>query len=873
MLRTPQCQKGQRTTTAADFILEDGKTPIFVVSPASPSVRSWIAQTATLQSSVQWVECATHLEAASLAKRIPFCLVITRAGPITEVVESIKLLKFLQLELRNKSICSFVITQTRQPAIDATLKSQGCTEVSDETASDATVHAKIDACVKFLQISRKNAPTPIPPSSVAGGAAPAAKESGPPPKAAMAVRMVKALALASDCWLFDKNSIKKAQGYWLIRMLGPAQSFGHWEAVPAGTIPAAESKMVPESGGNAEVDLWRWVPSDAANDPFIKEEGEWIFRGRKPEFQDNLWQFIGTDPMLAFLYEGTNYGARFALDRTKKTLQVSENSRTTAETLQSASKKEERSTEPEIVLIKPLTLESDCWLLHAKPPRRVNKHWLIKLIGPTAGRWLERKKIAATGEAFWAWTPEDPDNDPFIKEEGEWIFRGIAPKLESDGSWLFMGQRPELAFYYEGKNYGAKLSCEDTICLKVAKDSQPALDAMPLLDTSQKKVVRTAERKSEPTPPRPTMALSDEAVMMDSEGDLPASAPQAMGALPDFVQDKLAKEYRFEVGHFGIPGGIWEFVYAEPNGDKYFLYLGVELLNSMAGDVKKFSPYWTYVGRQKPKIVTRARKGKEWLFTRREPVKVPSFSDLPRTVQTFLLERTQADAEVNAGTGGRAGKARNKALAASSPFNRALEMSVPADFQKKSWDYVDEAEAQDDPNDFIDRPDQVGPEGMRAQTPAPSLSPLALAFLISELMGKPGMENQIILERYCAYVSASSGGLRVEVWINSNSDWVCAATHNGSGGEHTDVAEWESDRLGMSPGNVLIAPVSWVRKTNQKLLGALTLSGEEIQLLPTPYAHAAGHMLQGLLRSVVLEYLEVHESDGGGVDSGESEAA
>src|SRR5262249_10279596 len=138
-----------------------------------------------------------------------------------------------------------------------------------------------------------------------------------------------------------------------------------------------------------------------------------------------------------------------------------------------------------------LTLESDCWLLGTRVPKFANQRWAVKLQGPgpLTGRWIELKSEDPTGEKFWQWQPFDEENDPFIKEQGFWIFQGSQPKFTEE-VWVFSGSCPSLTFYFEGESYGAKLSCDESGVLYIAEDSQTAQALLPLLVDSLTKVFK-----------------------------------------------------------------------------------------------------------------------------------------------------------------------------------------------------------------------------------------------------------------------------------------------------------------------------------------------------------------------------------------------
>ena len=109
--------------------------------------------------------------------------------------------------------------------------------------------------------------------------------------------------------------------------------------------------------------------------------------------------------------------------------------------------------------------------------------------GPIAGRWLE---VESSGDQrSWEWTPINPDEDPFIKEQGAWIFKGSSGLPEAlDEIWMFVGERPTLDFQYEKESYGTKFGCEADGTMVLAADSGQAIKASQYFEASWHKVDR-----------------------------------------------------------------------------------------------------------------------------------------------------------------------------------------------------------------------------------------------------------------------------------------------------------------------------------------------------------------------------------------------
>ena len=304
----------------------------------------------------------------------------------------------------------------------------------------------------------------------------------------------------------------------LIEMVGPGPSAGTWTEV------------------NGSTSEWEWIPkkTEGKADPFILEQGKWIYKGREPEFiwKTNRWQFVSNAPSLGFYFEGALTGMRFQLEKT--TLLFAENSQQAKNKIRliqatfdtdvrfDSDKKadpkdkdfvnkdekkrapgdpkldvdgmgsSEREKNPdalgsgsEIKFVEAIQLQSDCWILeNKKDARNVMGRWLIEIIGPSpsVGSWTESKKSA--GE--WEWTPKKSDTkDPFIVEQGTWTYKGREPEfIWKTNRWQFVGRKPVLGFYYEGELYGMRFRLDKNKTLLIAENSERAKGLLPLIQAT-----------------------------------------------------------------------------------------------------------------------------------------------------------------------------------------------------------------------------------------------------------------------------------------------------------------------------------------------------------------------------------------------------
>jgi hypothetical protein len=54
-----------------------------------------------------------------------------------------------------------------------------------------------------------------------------------------------------------------------------------------------------ENKGENENQYWQWTPN-AEKDDWVTDEGAWVFRGRQPDFRDQMWSFVDSKPELTF---------------------------------------------------------------------------------------------------------------------------------------------------------------------------------------------------------------------------------------------------------------------------------------------------------------------------------------------------------------------------------------------------------------------------------------------------------------------------------------------------------------------------------------------------------------------------------------------
>ena len=849
-------------------------TPLLLVAPLGPSFVA-LKEKLTKESSpslpLQVVECPSSLEAVSIARKVGTCLILCFAGESDDIVKHITMLKLLSQAIARKQVRVVLTTVFRQPAIHSKLNLHGCSEILIEPTTPKSMIFKLERHYRALP-RKKTVESPKAESpkktetvirteekQVVKPEAPAVSRA---PSRARGIRIAEPLDLESDCWIISGGGAKKIASRWLIRLKGPGSEFGQW---------------VRQESEDPIDFLWRWEPDDLENDPFIKEQGNWVFHGQRPEFQEGTWSFIGKHPELSFYYEGHSYGSKFILDESgelviaknsaaakkaleliKKTNQEAKAAKTDRmeKKVSEASKKEMNendSKKADFTMGEPLRLESDCWLLLKNKPRKVSRRYAVKLVGPgpLAGRWIE---VESGDNPLWKWIPNDPDKDPFIKEEGAWMYRGFAPKFQDDG-WLFVGYGLELAFYYEGQSCGAKLSLNQAGVLVIAQDSNAAISALPSIRTSYEKVIRQETDKEDED-------LSQFVVKSDEKVDAEGSEEELFQASSSDGDAKSRFEY--PLSHFGEGEGKWIYICPSMESSrnmKIYVYVPAAWMKNFVGDIREIGVYWVFEGEDKPR-----RSSTSWIFEGREPALVTDFKDLAKPIQSYLLgfnpeataiqeaESTESrvyEGEIKADEEGHIYEGEIEAEKEGAVYSGEIKADDPrapdwnTNITEEEVEQYFNSEGSDGSADVSSSAakklfEKISKINSTSATPltghAPAVRPIALAFLSSEIMMKKEKTLKQIGDRYCAYLSAACGGeIQVELWANREGEWLCAGASDESSG-----------KLSPKGAGHLLAQI----ESGGRVLGSLVIGGEDLSQIPLDYVEAAAAMIRGLMISV-----------------------
>ncbi len=205
-------------------------------------------------------------------------------------------------------------------------------------------------------------------------------------------------------------------------------------------------------------------------------------------------------------------------------------------------------------------------------------------------------------------------------------------------------------------------------------------------------------------------------------------------------------------------------------------------------------------------------------------------------------------------------KLENSENKMSSEAMEALEQA-----QKRAEEKRQEAEVQSKENS-----EDQSEGGIRPMDDSgPTMSPITIAFMTSELMIKRGGDDKEIADKYCKYLSAAMSGMNLELWyIDPNQ----GAQPIGKD-EDEKEAEFKEyvDRYLADPDikesleasskrieeDVLVTDI---RNSQKKRIGVLVLKGKDALKVPEEYLLQVGHMIVGLLESLALGQRYIDEN-------------
>jgi hypothetical protein len=480
-----------------------------------------------------------------------------------------------------------------------------------------------------------------------------------------------------------------------------------------------------------------------------------------------------------------------------------------------------------------LKLESDFWLAGDRDPICVSGRWSIKLVGPgpMAGRWVGLETDKGT-EQFWQWTPTDAETDIFIKEQGAWIFRGSSPRFDND-RWMFVGKRPSLGFYYEGQSYGEKVTLDEAGNLLLAEDSPAAHAAFSNVQATLVKVIRNDAKNTNDEEDDGVRIMKDGEKSKDHEGESEegsefrqisaekrsADDENALESVrrvedrsSDEEDDRLVqgRKSKVRVDQDGEPEDLGKVIAdKDGNPEEIGKVLSDEEAVESIGSVRRKKRR----GEDGDQIITvtadNEADGPEEsgdLFYRKAKAKAKESKELSLDLGqeneskeiSATIDREKEGKELSLDLGKeREGKELSLDLGKEA---EAKELSAAMDKTAEGKELEYRGSEEESARGITDHTGEVSSAQAQAEAEKAAqeeasadvvperpgdavLSPIALAFLLSELMCKRDLELGALTSRYCTYLSAAVHGRRVEFWAErAGGDTLWVASHDGKPG-------------------------------------------------------------------------------------------
>ncbi len=551
-----------------------------------------------------------------------------------------------------------------------------------------------------------------------------------------------------------------------------------------------------------------------------------------------------------------------------------------------------------IRLLPELKIENDFWLLAGGGAKIVGGRWTVRLVGPgpAAGHWLKSDYVAEieeSGVSYWEWTPTNTSGDTFIKNGGTWIFRGQRPEFQN-GLWQFVSKNPELFFYRDLEKLGSKLIQDEHDILCVTKDSTIAREFLALIKSSLNKKLSTNSNDKK-IKAAPTIRARDALVA---------------GVTQEGVQTKATNEalpYRL-VQPLQIKSDCWLLQKRRPRwiGGRWVIKLlgpgpstGTWLPYSMPGEISEKlrnsdERFWQWAPNSDPDLFVVEEgawiffglmpkiEDDQWLFvgktlslsfvhnsvSKGDRITVDSSGTLliawdSEYAKEMLpkLEQSQVDV-MKVET-----IAKPVIVAAAIPVEPApVHVAEPVVAAPVVAEPVVVESIVSEPVIAAAPVEAAIPAAavpivadaatsVVPATPGPipsglSLSPLALALIVSELASEKNNSALHVAQRFSGYLSSTCHGARIEVWKKGqNSQWVCMATHDGSEGkyqaeaEKTDIASTKT-----SDGKVIAPVLNDIHETG-KILGAVILDNFESSKVSLQFLQAAAQAVCSVIKS------------------------
>jgi hypothetical protein len=505
-----------------------------------------------------------------------------------------------------------------------------------------------------------------------------------------------------------------------------------------------------------------------------------------------------------------------------------------------------------------LGLSQDMWCFSGGGARRASGKWRIRLRGPAPeeGRWL------ALDKGQWQWKPAgEAGVEPLASG---WTFAGEFKPEYSAGTWTFGGAHLSLGYFENQNPLGYKFNLNSKGSLVVSRDSDVARAA---LDTGRGKAVQ----KTAKTEDISTIALVDppkSAGAAQSEGRVVYVEPLTLASDFWLVEKNAPKRVaeRWLIRLVGPGAAVGRWLPQEDNKDQPSESRDTSSPH-WSGSVEKWWRWVPDAGDRDPFL----KEEGAWFFYGLSP----NFLD---GVWSFASSSPELGFYLDGECYGAKCRLRDDGVLEMARDSKAARQALPLvlqSFERRVAPKAAPVRPQGQAGEVEDRgaedlvvspePEQAGAEDLRlvepdptaglekifaVEPPGPTLSPLALAFLASELISQRDKDLRTRCDRYCAYLMASFGGLRAEIWLRAGNEvpvWICIGTPDHGPGQFEPALRQGSGLRAQGEQPVYVASI---RPVLRDPIGMLVLGGKGAQKVEAAYAEAAARMVVGMVLGV-----------------------
>tara|TARA_Y100000590_G_scaffold439968_1_gene564735 strand:+ start:3409 stop:6750 length:3342 start_codon:yes stop_codon:yes gene_type:complete len=312
----------------------------------------------------------------------------------------------------------------------------------------------------------------------------------------------------------------------------------------------------------------------------------------------------------------------------------------------------------------------------------------------------------------------------------------------------------------------------------------------------------------------------------------------------------------------GETRGIWKTGDSSEFGI-YYGWINEPLTDGAYASVEAVPAFWVYDGKDAP-FLSVHQKNEYWNFYDRDPIRFNSFEDLPSKMKDFFRfefgrkdlsvaaaqkETSQLDIDLSKEKKNQENDFKNTFEKTKSELTSRLGDIAPG-VQKAIDEAEEKIETVQKENDLESDQKKESKKTRPASPDKPAYGSLSIAFLVSELMLKRGVEPGYIFHKYCEYLSIALGKLDVETWCLVDNNWNLM----GSSKEEGDAIELpEFSQLSLKNPYVLSSgenPYLVLSIFSKEVLkGGVVIRGEGVEKINTEYGLDCASMLEGITLS------------------------